>query len=134
MIGELPEVLETLLTGSLPGLFGGPDGGTVSLSVIGGPLEIDREQSVDATASEPRPEDREDTFAFDPDSPAGPFTLTQPPYPGPRRVWLLTGGGDRISLGSSEVIWDRTDTRNFSLPCGRSGTCLPLPAFASSTV
>jgi hypothetical protein len=112
MTGGLPEALETLLASSLPGLFGG---GAVGLSVGGGLLEIDQEQSADATASEPRPDDRTDDFEFDPDDPAGPYTLTQPPYPGPRRVWLITGADDRLPLRPEEVIWDRTDPRSFSL-------------------
>ncbi|HEX2729732.1 MAG TPA: hypothetical protein VHM16_08250 [Rubrobacteraceae bacterium] len=112
MTGGLPDALETLLTTSLPGLFGG---GAVGLSVVGGLLEIDQEQSADATASEPRPDDRVDDLGFDPDDPAGPYTLTQPPYPGPRRVWLVTGAADRLSLRSEEVVWDRTDARVFSL-------------------
>jgi len=112
MPGSLPDALETLLTTSLPGLFGG---GAVGLSVGGGLLEIDHEQSADATASEPRPDDRVDDLEFDPQDPAGPYTLTQPPYPGPRRVWLVTGADDRITLRPKEVIWDRTDARVFSL-------------------
>jgi len=111
MTGGLPQALETLLTSSLPSLFGG----AVGLTVAGGLLEIDQEQSADATASEPRPDDRVDDLEFDPQDPAGPYTLTQPPYPGPRRVWLVTGADDRITLRPEEVIWDRTDARVFSL-------------------
>ena len=111
MTGGLPQALETLLTSSLPRLFGG----AVGLTVAGGLLEIDQEQSADATASEPRPDDRVDELGFVPEDPAGPYTLTQQPYPGPRRVWLVTGAGDRITLRPEEVIWDRTDARVFSL-------------------
>src|SRR5215207_899454 len=112
MTGGLPDALETLLTTSLPGLFGG---GAVGLSVGGGLLEIDQEQSADATASEPRPDDFVDDLEFDPDDPAGPYTLTQPPYPGPRRVWLITDSDARMPLRPEEVVWDRTDARSFSL-------------------
>src|SRR5215210_3238551 len=112
MIGHLPTALRTLLTDALPGLFGGPN--PVVLTVGGGVLALDP-RDVDATAGEPRPEDRTDTLPFDPADPAGPYTLTQPPYPGPRRVSLVTGTGDSVPLRASEVVWDRTDARNFSL-------------------
>jgi hypothetical protein len=112
--GGLPQALETLLTGSLPGLFA-DDGEAVGLTIAGGLLEIDQEQSADATASEPRPDDRVDTLAFDPADPAGPYTLTQPPYPGPRRVWLVTQTDERLPLRPDEVVWDRADARSFSL-------------------
>lgn len=115
MIGGLPEALETLLTGSLPTLFGDGNGDTVGLSVSGGLLEMDERQDADAAASEPRPEDRVDDLAFDPDDPAGPYALSQPPYPGPRRVWLTTQTGGRTSLRPEEVVWDRADARRFSL-------------------
>jgi hypothetical protein len=113
--GGLSEALEALLTGSLPGLFGDENGEAVGLTVVGGLLEIDQEQSADATASEPRPDNRVDDLGFDPEDPGGPYTLTQPPYPGPRRVWLVTGSDGRLPLRPEEVVWDRTDTRNFSL-------------------
>jgi hypothetical protein len=41
--------------------------------------------------------------------------LTQPPYPGPKRFWLTTDRGDRISLKDSEIVWDPTDSTVFSL-------------------
>jgi hypothetical protein len=113
--GGLSEALEALLTGSLPGLFGDENGEAVGLTVVSGLLEIDQEQSADATASEPRPDNRVDDLGFDPEDPGGPYTLTQPPYPGPRRVWLVTGSDGRLPLRPEEVVWDRTDTRNFSL-------------------
>lgn len=84
--------------------------------------------AADALASEPRPDDQRDRFAFDPtgiifdptdpayDTAALPrFTLTKPPYSGPRRVRLLTDAGDRIPLQESEVLWDEIETRNFTL-------------------
>lgn len=113
MTGDLPEALKTLLTASLPGLFG-DTADAVGLSVGDGLLEIDRQQSADATAGEPRPEDRVETLGFDQASPAGPYTLGQPPYPGPRRVWLLSGAG-RVPLRAAEVTWDPADARKFSL-------------------
>jgi len=112
MIGHLPDALRTLLMGALPGLFGGP--AQVGLTISGGVLELDQ-RDADATAGEPRPDDRTDTLPFDPGDPTGPYTLTQPPYPGPRRVSLVTGTGDSVPLKASEVVWDRTDARDFSL-------------------
>ena len=114
MIGGLPEALETLLTGSLPALFGDQNGDAVVLTVGGGPLEVDGLEN-DAAACEPRPDDRVDDLAFDPDDPPGPYTLSQPPYPGPRRVWLVTETGGRMPLRPDEVVWNRTDARRFSL-------------------
>jgi hypothetical protein len=113
--GGLSEALEALLTGSLPGLFGDENGEAVGLTVVSGLLEIDQEQSADATASEPRPDDRVDDLGFDPENPAGPYTLTQPPYPGPRRVWLVTSSDGRLPLRPEEVVWDRADARVFHL-------------------
>lgn len=113
MIGNLDEALRTLLTQALPGLLGGASP-PVRLTITGGQFDVDP-QSADAVASEPRLDDRTDQFPFDPANPAGPYTLTQPPYPGPRRIRLLTGEGDRIPLREDEVVWDETDTGRFSL-------------------
>lgn len=115
MLGGLPEALQTLLGGSLPTLFGGQNGQSVELTVVGGLLELDERQASDAASGEPRPEDRVDNLAFDPDDPEGPYTLSQPPYPGPRRVWLVTETGGRTHLRSEEVVWDGADARRFSL-------------------
>jgi hypothetical protein len=115
MTGGLPEALETLLTTSLPGLFDDENGGAVGLTVGDGLLEIDQEQSADATASEPRPDDSMDDLGFDPEDPAGPYTLSQLPYPGPRRVWLVTDSDCKLPLRPEEVVWDRTDARVFTL-------------------
>jgi hypothetical protein len=113
MTGDLAEALTTLLTQALPGLLGG-DSPPVRLSVTGGLFDVDP-RSADAAASEPRPDDRTDEFPFDPASPGGPYTLTQPPYPGPRRVRLVTADGDRLPLREDEVVWDGSDPRRFSL-------------------
>ena len=87
--------------------------------------------SADAIASEPRPDDQLDQFPFNPAGiifdPADPgydpgalprFTLSKPPYPGPRRVRLLTGAGDRIPLRESEVVWDEVDTPQLHVGAG----------------
>jgi hypothetical protein len=87
MIGNLPAALRALLTGGLPGLFGGSS--PVGLTIGGGVLEVDP-RDADATAGEPRSDDRTDTLPFDPADPAGPYTLTRPPYPAPG----MAGHGD----------------------------------------
>ena len=111
MTGNLDEALEELIVEALPGLFGGASP-AVELEISSDLFEIDP-ASTDAAASEPRPDDRTDEFPFDPDNPAGPYTLSQPPYPGPRRVRLATDSGDRVALRESEVIWDEIDPRVF---------------------
>lgn len=112
MTGNLVEALQTLIATALPGLFSGD--GAVTPTIAGDRFEIDP-LTADALAGEPRPDDRTDDFAFDPDHPAGPYTLSQPPYPGPRRVYLTTGNADRIDLQAKEVIPDETDARVFTL-------------------
>jgi hypothetical protein len=112
MIGNLDEALRALITAALPELFSGP--AAVTLTISGDLFEVDPNPA-DAMASEPRPEDRTDTLAFDPGIPAGPYSLTQSPYPGPRRVYLTTGDGDRISLRESEVVVDEANSRIFRL-------------------
>lgn len=113
MTGNLDEAIETLLESALPALFGG-GAPPVSLAVVSDVFEVDP-QSAESLASAPRPDDRTDNFPFDPTDPPPFFTLTQPPYPGPRRVRLTTTLGDRIALRADEVIWDETDSRIFSL-------------------
>lgn len=112
MIENLDNALRALITTALPELFSGP--AAVTLAISGGLFEVDP-KSADAMASEPRPEDRTDTLVFDPAIPAGPYSLTQSPYPGPRRVYLTTGDGDRTPLRESEVVVDEVDSRIFTL-------------------
>lgn len=113
MTGNLDQAVRTLLQTALPGLFDGTPP-PVALSVASQSFQIDP-NSAEATAGEPRPDDRNDDFAFNAATPAGPYTLTQPPYPGPRRVRLTTDAGDRIPLTGAEVVWDVADPRVFSL-------------------
>jgi len=113
VIGNLDETIETLLKDALPALLTGPSR-AVDLRVIGSSFEIDP-QSADNLASEPKPDDRTDDFAFDPASLPPSFTLSQTPYAGPRRVRLTTGDGDRLPLSDDEVIWDQVDRRVFSM-------------------
>jgi hypothetical protein len=113
MMGGLADALETLLMQALPGLLGGATP-PVLLSINGGEFEVDP-QSAESVASEPRADDHTDQLPFDASDPAGPYLLTRPPYPGPRRVRLLTTAGDRITLRASEVVWDEVDARQFTL-------------------
>ena len=126
MIGNLDAAITALLRGALPGLL---DGTTppVTLTVQSETFAADP-NTAGAAASAPRPDDQTDEFAFDPAGivfdPAGAaydpaalprFTLSKPPYPGPRRVRLLTAAGDRIPLAEREVLWDAVDSRTFTL-------------------
>ena len=113
MIGNLDTAIKTLLTSTLPGLMGGVTP-AVSLTVSSAEFTLDP-QSAESAISDARPDDRLDSFAFNPAAPPASFTLTQPPYPGPRRVRLFTSQGDRINLQSSEVIWNANDDKVFSL-------------------
>jgi hypothetical protein len=86
----------------------------VQSTVTGELFEVDV-HSADAQASEPRPDDRIDTLAFDAAQPAGPYTLTQLSDPGPRRVRLTSNLGDRITLSDSEVQFDPEASQQFTL-------------------
>jgi hypothetical protein len=112
MSGALGEALAALVTESLPGLFGGASP-PVRVTVASELLELDP-RSADAAASEPRPDDQVDELSFDPADPAGPYLLTRPPYPGPRRVRLVAAG-ERVPLRDAEVVWDDDDPRRFTL-------------------
>ena len=52
---------------------------------------------------------------FVPATPAGPYTLAQPPAAGPRRVSLVTATGERAALEDDEIVWDTADVRKFTL-------------------
>ena len=131
MTGNLDEAIAALLRDALPGLLGGAQP-PVTLAVQSDTFATDPNAG-DARASEARPDDFSDQFAFnpagivfDPQDPAYDpaalprFTLSRPPYPGPRRVRLVTGAGDRIALGDREVIWDEADGRRFTLAPART--------------
>ena len=113
MTGNLDEAITSLLQTALPGFFSG-DPPPVGLTVTRGLFEVDP-NSAESVAGEPRPDDRSDSFPFDPENPPASFTLSRPPYPGPRRVRLTTDNGDRVPLKPDEVVWDAVDSRIFSL-------------------
>jgi hypothetical protein len=113
MTGHLADTLKTLLTDSLPALLGG-GAPPVTLSVLADAFTMDP-HSAEPEAGEPRIDDQTDQLPFDPAHPAGPYSLTLPPAPGPRRVRLLTPLGDHIPLQEIEVVWDKLNSRAFSL-------------------
>jgi hypothetical protein len=116
MTGNLDEAIRTLLTGALPDLLTAtpPAEPAVTLLVTGGEF-TPNPLSAESIPGEPRTDDRTDSFPFDPLNPPADFMLTQPPYPGARRVRLTTDDGDRIPLRDNEVVWDRLDSRRFSI-------------------
>jgi len=113
MYDRLNEAVKVLLAESLPSLFGGDDP-AVKVGTTDNRFTLDA-SSAEAIASEPRPDDRADELAFDPDNPAGPYQLAVVPEPGPRRVRLTTKLKDRITLREDEVAWDGADPRLFTL-------------------
>jgi hypothetical protein len=113
MTGRLADALQALLTGSLPGFLGGV-APPVVFSFVPESFTIDP-QSAEPEAGEPRIDDQLDTLAFSAAAPAGPYTLTKPPAPGPRRVRLVTALGDSIPVTDGEIHIDPNDTRSFTL-------------------
>jgi hypothetical protein len=113
MNGKLDESLKSLLADALPSLFGGATP-PVQPTVVSDLYELDA-SSAEAASSEPRPDDQLDNLPFDPQKPAGPYTISKPPVPGPRRVRLTSALKDRIALRDDEVQWDANDTRRFTL-------------------
>jgi hypothetical protein len=113
MIGNLDEVLRTLLERALAGLLAG-EGAPVTLNIVQGEVVVDP-NSAEAEAGMPRPDQRTDQFAYDPETPPASFLLSQLPYPGPRRVRFTSDAGDRMPLSDDEVIWSSEDSQMFSL-------------------
>lgn len=113
MIGNLASALINLLTTSLPGLIGNGAEQVVP-TVLRPDYDIDP-SSADALAGAPRPDDASDSLAFDEENPAGPYLLSRPPYPGPRRVYLENASGERLALSNEEVLWDSVNPQQFSL-------------------
>ena len=126
MTGNLDDAITTLLSTALPNLFGGA---TPAVALL---IQTERfladPHSAEGKASEPRADDQLDHFAFNPAGivfdPHDPsydrlrlptFTLTKPPYPGPRRVRLRTAAGDRIPVRDRELHWDEMDSRILTL-------------------
>lgn len=112
MLGNLRNAITALLKSALPTLFTGA--GAVVVSFVTDDWTFDP-SSLDPVAGEPGPEDAADRLAFDPAAPAGPYLLTRPPYPGPRRVYLRSAAGERVALLPSELSWSASDPRSFGV-------------------
>ena len=112
MLQKLQQAITDLLTTAFPALFTGA--GAVTLSYAADIWTFDA-ASVDPVAGEPGPEDAVDTLPFNPVAPAGPYTLTRPPYPGPRRVYLRSAAGDLAALLPSELSWNPPNGAEFSV-------------------
>jgi hypothetical protein len=106
---SLSTALDELLRARLPGLLGGASP-TVSLAVERAALTVEALPRGAADA-EPR---SHDGFDLLPLNGTGPYTLTQPPAAGPRRVWLQ-GDIGRITLRDNDVSWDDANPRQFTL-------------------
>ncbi len=103
MILPLEQAIAALLRDAVPALFAGD--GAVALGFEGRRWSF-AAVSADPVAGEPGPEDAVDRLPFDPVAPGGPYDLTRPPYPGPRRVALLSAAGGRATLVPAELQWD----------------------------
>jgi hypothetical protein len=116
MIGGLDQAIQDLLRSDLPELFDAtaPADPLVAVSFTEDLFELSPD-SAEPAATEPRPDDRLDRLAFDPNNPAGPYLLTQTPLPGPRRVRLATPLGDSLALTSAEYEFDFAEPRSFTL-------------------
>jgi hypothetical protein len=101
----LHNAIVSLLDTSLPALFTGTGAVQVSFGVDNWSFDP---LSVDPVAGEPGPQDAVDLLPFDPTAPQGPYTLTRPPYPGPRRVYLRSAAGDLVAVSESELSWSST--------------------------
>lgn len=113
MLLALQNAFLDLLKTSFPDLFSGATPPVkVTFQRYGWTLDP---SSADPTAGEPTQDDAVDLLAFDPEHPEGPYTLSRPPYPGPRRVYLRTPGNDRQTLGPSEVQWDTVNPQSLTL-------------------
>lgn len=115
MLLALQNAIHRLLIGALPSLFTGSGAATATFSAD--TWDFDR-LSTDPIAGEPGPEDAVDELAFDALAPAGPYTLTRLPYPGPKRVYLRATNGALVALRSAEVAWNPDDPASFSVVPG----------------
>jgi hypothetical protein len=83
MLLALENAIVALLKNALPTLFTGATAATATFP--NNAWDFDP-LSADPVAGEPGPEDAVDDLAFNPTVPAGPYTLSRPPKPGPKSV------------------------------------------------
>jgi len=111
MLVALQNAIVNLLKTSLPELLAGTDPVQVAFPADSWTFDS---VSADSVAGEPGPLDAVDSFAFDPHHPTGPYTLTRPPYPGPKRVYVRAPG-DLVPLSAAEVEWNKDDPQSFNV-------------------
>lgn len=110
MLLALQSAITALLQGAFPALFTGA--GAVQMAFADNQWQFDP-MSADPVAGEPGPQDAVDALVFNPAAPTGPYLLTRPPYPGPRRVYLRTPSGDLAALANAELVWDAINPASF---------------------
>jgi hypothetical protein len=112
MLLALQNAIDALLKSALPSLFTGSGAAAATFSADS--WDFDR-LSADPIAGEPGLEDAVDELFFDAAAPAGPYALTRPPYPGPKRVYLRSTSGELVALRNTEVVWNPADAASFSV-------------------
>ncbi|WP_291992484.1 hypothetical protein [Candidatus Accumulibacter sp. ACC003] len=112
MLLALENAIDALLKSALPSLFTGSGAAVATFSADH--WDFDR-LSADPIAGEAGPEDAIDELTFDAAAPAGPHSLTRPPYHGPKRVYLRSTSGELVALRGAEVVWDAADPAAFSV-------------------
>lgn len=112
MLLALQTAIADLLKTAFPALFTGD--GAVSIGYGDDTWSFDA-LSADPVAGEPGPEDAVDTLPLDIAAPAGPYALTRPPYPGPKRVYLRSAAGELVALLPGELAWNPADAASFTL-------------------
>ena len=112
MLLSLQNAVAELLTTAFPALFTGAGAVTLDYSLDNWAFDA---ASADPVAGEPGPEDAVDAVAFDPAAPSGPYALTRPPYPGPKRVYLRSAAGELVALLPAELLWNPANAAAFTL-------------------
>ena len=111
MLLALETAVVDLLKSALPALFTGTGAATASFPLNTWAFDP---LSADPVAGQPGPEDAVDELPFNPAAPGGPYTLTRPPYPGPKRVYLHSAAGELVALANTEVTWNPANPASFT--------------------